>query len=1522
MAMLTQKSVKFEWGEKAKAAFQLLKQKLCSAPILPLPEGSENYMVYCDASHKGLGVVLMQKEKVIAYASRQLKIHEKNYTTHDLELGAVVFALKMWRHYLYGTRCVVFTDHKSLQHILDQKELNMRQRRWLELLSDYNYEIRYHPKNGNVVADALSRKSLQKSLGTQLDMSTAYNPETNGQSERTIQTLEDMLRACVMDFEKGWDKHLPLIEFSYNNSYHISIKAAPFEALYGRKCRSPVCWAEKSYVDKRRKPLEFSVGDMVMLKVSPWKGVICFGKREKLNPRYIGPFKFLTKAPSGGVTDWTTLVASPTGLCGLVPYSDCDSDSPDEMDSLEHITLLPATSPFLCTNSSEDYDSSNAPPSQDPYISAIDHWRSKVTSHPSSSFEYPIALIVAPLETRRPPATLVRPGDAVPFDHPSSSSSPSSGSTLVHSSRFVALDQAHSGPSTRVISPSLDYPSMRSPRRSEAFRHWCAALLSTFYPPTTSESSLGDSSKKPRHSSSLSAGPSRKRCRSLTGSIPSSTLVTRSLAPTRADLLPPRKRELAIVDGDDVRDQVEVDPMDDREEFEAIAGDNIVLGIDPRSVPRVDEEIIEPIREDSSSSSGTRDGTVRSVEDIPVDLDGAICDFYHHMSEVRIDRIVRIETAQRRLKADQMLASGARASRAKSIRSLRSKNLKARALLCIERDHVDSIRLHMSRYQEETMINTRSGKTPVAIEEMINRRVTEALEAHEINRNLGLENQNGNGNDGNGNGNGNGGNGNGHSGNGNEDGRGDRPIARKCIYQDFMKCQPLNFKGIEGVKELMKMMTEVYCSRNEIQMMETELWNLTVKDNDTNTYTQRFQELTMMCTKMVLEEEDRVEKFVGGLLDNIQGNVIVEEPTRLQDAVRFANNLMDKKLKGYAVKNAKNKRRFDTNYRDNRRQQPPFKRQNTGGQMLLEPIRLVTMRRRFMEAQKYMEKGCQLFLAQVTVKENKDKSKEKRLEDVPIVQNFLEVFPEDLTGLPPMRQVEVQINLVPGVAPVARSPPMKKLTQKSMKFEWGEKAKAAFQLLKQKLCSAPILALPEGSENFMVYCDASHKGLGAVLMQREKVITYMKLNMRQRRWLELLSDYDCEIRYHLGKGNVVADALSRKAQIEARKEENYGAKDLCGMIKKLESRADGALCLRNRSWVPCLGDLRTLIMHESHKSKYLIHPGSDKMYQDLKKIYWWPNIKANITTYVGKCMTCAKVKAEYMKPSGLLVQPKPQWKWENITMDFMTKLPKTATGQDMIWVIVDRLTKSAHFLTAKEKDSMEKLTRQYLQEVVTKHGVPILIISDRDVPNEDLSDDTTPSVARKFLNEPEWSRHVTIVHQTKDLHTADYTQLYDFLKYNQKEVDELKAERIAKIQDPLALMVKSNNLYASPAPHQDLSPFNQNFLQQPMTNPEDITDPITAMNMALALMAKAFKLNYSTPTNNNQRISSNPRNRQISQPGMNMGQDRQMQMIGGNGKNQIGQYAGQNAGNLNGYNAVQNFKNQVAQNPRVQNDGI
>ncbi|KAI3808710.1 hypothetical protein L1987_24668 [Smallanthus sonchifolius] len=330
LTLLTQKDRKFEWG-------------------------TDGFVVYCDASHQGLGCVLMQKDKVIAYASRQLKVHEKNYTTHDLELGAVVFALKIWRHYLYGTKCTIFTDHKSLQHIFDQKMLNMIQRRWVELLNDYDCEIRYHHGKANVVAggipetvgtfaatrhpsvemgsdyygflhqitiredykmeklarlyigEIVSRhgvpvsiisdrdsrftsrfwQTLQRALGTRLDMSTAYHPQTDGQSERTIQTMEDMLRACVIDFgaEVG-DNRLTgpeIIQETTDNIFKIR------DRLRAARDR------QKSYADNRRKPLEFQIGDKVLLKVSPWNGVIRFGKRSKLNPRYIGPYEIVDR---------------------------------------------------------------------------------------------------------------------------------------------------------------------------------------------------------------------------------------------------------------------------------------------------------------------------------------------------------------------------------------------------------------------------------------------------------------------------------------------------------------------------------------------------------------------------------------------------------------------------------------------------------------------------------------------------------------------------------------------------------------------------------------------------------------------------------------------------------------------------------------------------------------------------------------------------------------------------------------------------------------------------------------------------------------------------------------------------------------------------------------------------------------------------------------------------------------------------------------------------------------------------
>ncbi|GJT16037.1 putative reverse transcriptase domain-containing protein [Tanacetum coccineum] len=260
-------------GDKREAAFQTLKDKLCSAPILALPLGAENFIVYSDVSHKGLGAVLMQNKKVIAYASQQLKIHKKNYTTHDLELGAVVFALKIWRQYLYRTKCTMFIDHKSLQHILDQKELNMRQRHWLELLSDYDCEIRYHPGKANVVANALSQAQIE-----------AQKPENFKNKD-----VGGMIRK---DISK--EKLEPLTEET------LCLNGRSWLSCYGALRTVIMHESHKS------------LGLLVQPKIPQWKwdnitmdfvmklpkssqGVVCFGKREKLNPRYVGPFKVLAK---------------------------------------------------------------------------------------------------------------------------------------------------------------------------------------------------------------------------------------------------------------------------------------------------------------------------------------------------------------------------------------------------------------------------------------------------------------------------------------------------------------------------------------------------------------------------------------------------------------------------------------------------------------------------------------------------------------------------------------------------------------------------------------------------------------------------------------------------------------------------------------------------------------------------------------------------------------------------------------------------------------------------------------------------------------------------------------------------------------------------------------------------------------------------------------------------------------------------------------------------------------------------
>nr|GEU99020.1 hypothetical protein [Tanacetum cinerariifolium] len=1178
----------------------------------------------------------------------------------------------------------------------------------------------------------------------------------------------------------------------------------------------------------------------------------------------------------------TVLAVSLAGVLDLVDYSSFSYSDPSK-DSLPPVPDLPLVLP----SGSSSYD----------------------TLAPSS--EFPLAPIVAP------------PSEAIPFGR---------------------LYRTHSNGPCMLLTRSVP--------------------LSIPYPPTKSESSFGSSFERLLDSFSLFSRPSRKRCRSLTASIPSPTHDSTSIAPTPADLLPPRKRfRDSYLPEDSEEEQMEVDTGDAEVVADVSISNGVVAytrdGVGMRvEITASDEEF-----EEEASAADTREITVdplaigNSFESsrggIP-DLEDIIYDIVYYMSEEKFRQV--------------------------------------------RRDHDDTRR----RFKRS--------------ESFVERRLGFPLAAHEVTRaanDLKAENQSQNrSDDDNGNcGNRNGMNGNGGNGNPNENGRGDRPVAKECTYQDFMKCQPLNFKGTKGfvgltrwfenmetmfhisncpkkykVKELVKLMTEVYCPRNEVQKIESKLWNLTVKNNDLAIYTQRFQELTMFCTKMVHEEEDRIKNLIDQKLKGYAVKNAEKKGERSSSESQGCNllrvwkarTLRDcSKLKDYdrgnkaGNKNGVGKARGkayvlgggdanpdsnivkDVSYAVELADERIFETNTVRrGCMLgslghpfnidLMPVELgsfdviigmdwlanhhtmIMYDERIVRIPSGDKRGCLIFLAQVTKKETVDKSKEKRLEDVPTVRDFLKVFLEDFPGLLSTRQVEFQIDLVPGTEPVARAPyrlaelelhelsdkgfirpssspwgapilfdkkkdryfwmcidyrelnkltvknryplsrindlfdqlqgskvysridlrsgyhqlkvheedfpktmfktryghydfqvmsfgltnapaifmdmmnqnkeehakhlklilellkkeelyakfskcefwppkvqfighvidsegfskitkPMTRLTQKNVKFDWSDKAEAAFQLLKQKVgrsfdekvISYASSQLKIHEKNYTTHDLELEVVVFALKMWRhylydmkcvvfpdpkslQHILDQKELNMRQRRWLELLSDYDCEIRYYPGKANVVADSLSQKEKIKPlRVRALVMTIDLCGMTKKLEQHTDGTLCLNKRSWIPCRGNLRELIMHESHKLKYSIHPGSDKIYQDFKRMYWWLNMKAEIATYVIKCLTCAKVKAEGQKPSGLLVQPVIlEWKWENITMDFVT-LRQGGNARSLNEALGTQLDMSTAY--HPQTDGQSKRTIQTLEDMIHAYVIDFKKGWDRYLPLVEFS---------------------------------------------------------------------------------------------------------------------------------------------------------------------------------------------------------
>nr|GEV50814.1 putative reverse transcriptase domain-containing protein [Tanacetum cinerariifolium] len=479
-----------------------------------------------------------------------------------------------------------------------------------------------------------------------------------------------------------------------------------------------------------------------------------------------------------------------------------------------------------------------------------------------------------------------------------------------------------------------------------------------------------------------------------------------------------------------------------------------------------------------------------------------------------------------------------------------------------------------------------------------------------------------------------------------------------------------------------------YCPRTEVKKMEDEFYNLTVKWNDLKTYVRRFQELAILCPTMVPNSEKMMEVFIRGLSRSIEGNVTASKPQTLKETITITQRLMDQVIKHNSVQGTNDhKRKFDdrrntttkknypnnriNNYQNNRNnnsnrnndyRQRQYRRQETFRAYATTPTEN--------NRNKGPAIGSNLQLVSVTCHACGEKG-------IICDEKVIHILVNDETLIircdQSYHQLRVRDEDIPKTAFKTRYEHYE--FQKNKKYIWGENQESAFQLLKQKLYEASILALLEENDDFVVYYNASHQG----------------------------------------KVNVVADALSQKEQIKplwVRALVMNLHPKLPLKILEAQTKAIKKKTSKLRTYEEWTKHLKYVLM-ELVVSR--IKVGSNKMYQDLKNFYWWPNMKAIIAEYVSKCLTCSRVKEECQKPSSLLIQPEiPTWKWERITMKFVTKLHKTSNGHDTIWVIVDRLTKSAHFIPTRETDNMETLTRLYIKEIVSRHEVPISIISDHD----------------------------------------------------------------------------------------------------------------------------------------------------------------------------------------------------------------
>ncbi|GJV35896.1 putative reverse transcriptase domain-containing protein [Tanacetum coccineum] len=1077
---------KYVWGVEQEEAFQALKDNLCDAPILMLPDGVEDFVVYCDASNQGLGCVLMQRGKVIAYASRQLKIHEKNYTTHDLELGAVVFALKTWRHYLYGTKSVK-AGHQRPSGLLQQPKI----------------------------------------------------PECK------------------------WDK----ITMDFITKLP---RCAPFEALYRRKCRSPILWAEIGESSLIGPELVQETLDTVVsfVRILRLREVARVTARIALEfaPEFVYVY-LLDFVKNGGGGNGN----GGNNGCTFKAFQSCN---PKEYDGKGGAIVLT-------------------------------HWIKKMENviDNSGCAENQKALMVEEFC----PSNEMEKLESGFWNH-----------KMVGANHAAYTDRFHE---LAKLVPHLVTPE------SSCIERYIAGLA------------------------------------------PEIRGMHRATQPTTI--------QNAILRAGILTD-------------EAVSCGTLTKGSDKRKGVEESGKTRGSWKDNKKAKTGT--GFVATAptrnEAMSSNPKYSKC-FTHHLVNGFCRLCFNCQKPGSGQPSNQLALEGSRNNRSNGnqVRG-RAFNVNVNAMEAVQDPKVVTGTFSLNDHFVTILFDSGADFSFISTEFAPLLDVRPSI----VNPGYVIEVADG------------------------KKVEVDR-IIRDCKLELESSLFSINliplghgsFDVIVGMDWLSQHKAVIVCHEKVVEIPVEDGRVLRV-------HGERAVGITK-ALKSAKEDEPRLSNI--SVVREFE-DVFPEDLSGLppQRQVEFRIDLVPG-----ATPIAKSPYRLAPSEMQELSETKEVHEVHLG--LVLEFLRKEKLYAKFSKCEFWLQEVH--FLGHV------------------VNQNGIHVDPSKIEAVKnwktPTTPSEIRSFLglsgyyrrfIANFSKIAK--PLTLLTQKNQKYVWGVEQEEAFQALKDNLYDAPILTLPDRVEDFVLKIHEKNYTthdleLGAVVFalktwrhylygtksviytehkSLQHIFDQKELNMRQRRWIELFSDYKFVIHYHPGKANVVADALSRKERLKPRRVRAMAVTIQIGMREKIQAAQSEALKQENI----LMENLHGLDQQMEKKEGESL---ADKMYHDLRVMYWWPGMKRDIATYVSKCLTCSKVKAEHQRPSGLLQQPEiPEWKWDKITVDFIAKLPRSKSGNDTIWVIVDRLTKSAQFLAIREDYSTEKLAKIYVDEIVARHGVPMSIISDRD----------------------------------------------------------------------------------------------------------------------------------------------------------------------------------------------------------------